>query len=95
MVSTFRVGSKTDVKALASAVAHALRNQPEVQLRAIGAASVNQAIKAVIVARGFLAQRGMDLCVVPEFATVDLPDAVVSLVVFTIQQQDVRPDRLG
>ena len=68
-----RVGAKSDVKSLASAVTHALYVHPSVQLRAIGAGAVNQAIKALAIARRFLAPGGLELYVVPDFATVPTP----------------------
>lgn len=89
MQPTFRVASRTDPKALASAITHALYSHETVQLSAVGAAAVNQAIKAVAVARGFLAGRRMDLSVVPEFATVQMPDAEVSTIVLVVVRRRV------
>jgi stage V sporulation protein S len=52
---------------LAGAIAGTIRDGKAVTLQAIGAGSVNQAVKAIVVARGFLAHDGLDSICVPEF----------------------------
>ena len=56
-----RVKGTASVPALASAISHAVYDSKEVTLRAIGASAVSQAVKAVAVARGYVAPRGIDL----------------------------------
>lgn len=63
-----RVGSASNPQSLASAIAHALYQNNDVTLRAIGAGAINQAMKAVAIARGFVGPRGIDLALVPGFA---------------------------
>lgn len=62
-----RVSARSDVEPLARAVSNALLEHPKVQLRAMGAGAVNQAVKALAIARGFVALRGQDLVARPGF----------------------------
>ena len=67
---TLKVSSKSDASKVAGAIAGFIRDNQEVELQAIGAGATNQAIKAVAIARGFVAPQGIDLSCVPAF--VDL-----------------------
>jgi stage V sporulation protein S len=70
-----RVKATTSVPGLASAVAHAIYDDQPISLRAIGAGALSQAVKAVAVARGHVAPRGVDLVCIPGFCTVTVgPD---------------------
>ena len=67
-----RVAKDSDVKALAGAIAIALRGTAEqkpkkVRLSACGANALNQSVKAVAIARGYVAQNGFDLVMRPGF----------------------------
>ena len=90
-----RVGAKTDVKDLAVAVAVALAGQQEVQLRAVGAAAVNQAVKAVAIAGALTDPDGRELCVTPCFSTVEMPDAVVTALVLDVRQHPSHRSQCG
>ena len=68
-----RVAARTPTVELASAIANAIYEDGEVTLRAIGAASVNQAVKGIAKAQGFAAQHGMVLATRPGFLTVQMP----------------------
>ena len=69
---SLKVSSNTEAKALAGAIASCTREGSRVELTAIGAASVNQAVKAVAIARQFVEEEAIDLCCRPEF--VELSD---------------------
>jgi stage V sporulation protein S len=66
---TIKVSARSDAKALAGTVSNALADQPRVKMRAIGASAVNQSMKAIAIARGYVAQRGQDLVCRPGFET--------------------------
>lgn len=70
-----RVKSTSSVTPLASAISHAVYSKKPLVIRAIGAGAVNQAIKAVAVARGFVAPRGLDLSIRPGFDFVEMADS--------------------
>ncbi len=67
-----KVRATTRPAAAAGAIAGILREGGAPELRAIGAAAVNQAVKAVIIARAYLVQDGLDLYCVPGFAEVSI-----------------------
>jgi stage V sporulation protein S len=79
-----RVKASSNPASLASAIAHQIYdNQPAI-LRAIGAGAVNQAIKAIAIARGYVGSRGQDLICIPGFATVEMPEGPVSAIVLRV-----------
>jgi stage V sporulation protein S len=73
-MKTLKVAASSKATSLAGAIAWAVRQQEDVQLVAIGAAAVNQATKAVAIARTYLALEGVDLSLTPAFATVETPN---------------------
>lgn len=56
-----KVSGGSDPQAVASAISNAFYEDNEVTMRAVGAAAVNQAVKAIAIARGYIAPRGLDL----------------------------------
>jgi len=72
-VEVLRVGDKTNPRALAGAIATVVREKGRVVLQTIGAGSLNQAYKAIAIARGFMAPSGVDLIARPSFK--DIPDS--------------------
>jgi stage V sporulation protein S len=59
---------------LAAAIAHAIYDNHFVDIRAIGAGAVNQAVKAVAIARGYTGPRGFNIACSPGFANVKAAD---------------------
>ena len=80
-----RVGAGSNPQAVASAIAHAIYEKRTCKLRAVGAGAVNQATKAIAIARGYTAPRGLDLVCVPGFASIDSHDGTISAVVWTVE----------
>ncbi len=72
IVETIKVSAKSRSTAVAGAIAGVIRENKHAEVQAIGAGAVNQAIKAVAIARGYLEQDGLDIYVVPTFAEVDI-----------------------
>jgi stage V sporulation protein S len=80
-----RVSAGSNPQSVASAIAHALYADHQVKLRAVGAGAVNQAVKALAIARGYVAPRGLDLTCRPGFTTIESRDGEISAIVFSIQ----------
>ena len=59
-------------KAVAGALAAVVRAEGSVELQAIGAGAVNQAVKAIAITRGFVAPNGIDLVAIPAFTKVEI-----------------------
>lgn len=70
MVETLRVSAKSKPNSVAGAVAGVIRERGSVELQTIGAGALNQAIKAVAIARGFLAPSGIELVCIPSFSDI-------------------------
>jgi len=67
-----RVSAQSNPKSLAGALAAVLRERGTAEMQAVGAGAVNQAVKAIAIARGFVAPNGIDLVVVPAFAEISI-----------------------
>ena len=70
IMETLKVSSKSNPNSIAGALANVLKNENAVEIQAVGAGALNQAIKGIIIARGFVAPSGKNLYCVPSFATV-------------------------
>jgi stage V sporulation protein S len=79
-----RVSAGSNPQSVASAIAHAVYDSRTVKLRAVGAGAVNQAVKAIAIARGYAAPRGLDLTCKPGFTTIESRDGEISAIIFTI-----------
>lgn len=73
-MQTLRVASHSNTTSVAGAIAWSVRDNGYAEIEAIGAGAVNQATKAVAVARGYLALEGVDIILIPAFTTVAIGD---------------------
>jgi len=73
MIEMLKVSAKSNPNSVAGAIANSLRDKTSVEVQAIGAGALNQAIKAIAIARGFLVPIGKDICCIPSFSetTID------------------------
>ena len=71
-METLKVSSKSDPNRVAGALANVLRDNPQVEIQAIGAGALNQAIKGIAVARGFVAPSGKNLVCTPAFSDITI-----------------------
>ncbi|MCM1529081.1 MAG: stage V sporulation protein S [Alistipes sp.] len=67
-----KVSSHSTPSSVAGAIAGVIRENNAVEVQAVGAGAANQAIKAVAIARGYLAPIGIDLICIPAFANVQI-----------------------
>ena len=65
-----KVSSKSNPSKVAGAIANIYRENKCVEIQTIGAGSLNQAIKSICIARGFLAPSGQNLVVIPAFSDI-------------------------
>ena len=71
-MEVLKVSSKSNPNACAGALAGVLRQDGAVEVQVVGAGALNQAIKAVAIARGYVAASGIDLVCVPTFADIEI-----------------------
>lgn len=69
-MNVLKVSSKSNPNSVAGALAGVLREKGFVEVQAIGAGALNQAVKAVAISRGFVAPSGIDLICIPAFTDI-------------------------
>ena len=70
---------------MAGAIAGVVREHKHADVQAIGASAINQAVKALALARGYLANDGIDIICFPEFVDVQIDDKVRTAIKFTVE----------
>jgi stage V sporulation protein S len=70
--SVLKVSAKSNPNSVAGALAAVLRERETAELQAVGAGAINQAIKAVAIARSYLKTSQIDLVTVPSFIDVEI-----------------------
>ena len=71
-MEVLKVSSRSSPNAVAGALAGVIRHSGAVEVQVVGAGALNQAIKAVAIARGYLTPSGVDLVCVPTFADIEI-----------------------
>ncbi|MGE4589281.1 MAG: stage V sporulation protein S [Acidaminococcaceae bacterium] len=71
-MDVLKVSAKSNPNSVAGALAGVLREHGRAEMQAIGAGALNQAIKAIAIARGFVAPSGMDLICIPAFIEIEI-----------------------
>ena len=69
-MEVLKVSAKSAPNSVAGAIAAVIREKGTAEIQAIGAAAINQAVKAIAIARGFLAPSGINLTCIPSFVDV-------------------------
>jgi stage V sporulation protein S len=82
-----KVSADSRTAAVAGAIAGVIRQHKHAEVQAIGAGAVNQAIKALVLATGYLKQDGIDVACVPEFADVTIEDKIRTAIKLVIDPQ--------
>jgi len=72
MVETLKISSTSKPSAVAGALAGVIKEKGRAEMQVIGAGALNQAIKAIAIARGFLVPSGIDLVCIPSFADISV-----------------------
>jgi stage V sporulation protein S len=70
--SVLKVSAKSNPNSVAGALAAVLRERENAELQAVGAGAINQAVKAVAIARSYLKPSEIDLSCVPSFIDVEI-----------------------
>ena len=73
-MDVLRISTKSNPNSVAGAIAGLIKEKGKAEMQAIGAGALNQAIKAVAIARGFVAPSGVDLICIPAFTEIKIED---------------------
>ncbi len=84
-MGVLKVSARSRSTAVAGAIAGVVREKGRAEVQAIGAAAVNQATKAVAIARSFLAEDGLDVICIPAFVDVNVGDEERTALKLTIE----------
>ena len=71
-MEVLKVSASSKPNLVAGALAAMIRENGAVEIQTIGAGALNQAVKAVAIARGFIAPSGIDIVCIPAFADVEI-----------------------
>jgi len=83
-----KVSANSRTSAVAGAIAGVVREYHRAEVQAIGAGAVNQAVKALVLATGYLKNDGINVSCVPEFADVTIEDKVRTAIKLIVAPQD-------
>jgi stage V sporulation protein S len=84
-MNLIKVSATSRTAAVAGAIAGVVRENHRAEVQAIGAGAVNQAVKALILATGYLRLDGIQVCFVPEFAEVTIDDKVRTAIKLVVE----------
>ena len=83
-MEVLKVSSTSQPKSVAGAIAAIVRNNSEVEIQTIGAGAVNQAVKSVAIARGYVAPNGIELVCVPAFSQLEVEGEIKTSIRFQV-----------
>ena len=86
-MDVIKVAGTSRTSAVAGAIAGVFRENKIALIQAIGAGAVNQAVKALILSRGYLAEDGYDVISFAEFIDVEIDDKVRTAIKITVEDR--------
>jgi stage V sporulation protein S len=86
-MQVLKVSAQSKPKSVAGALAAVLRENGAAEIQAVGAGAVNQAVKAIAIARGFVAPNGIDLVTIPGFQEIAIDGEERTAIRFIIEQR--------
>ena len=86
-MEVLKVSANSNPKSVAGALAAVIREKGAAELQAIGAGAVNQSVKAIAIARGFVAPNGVNLVCIPAFSEVQIDGEERTAIKFLVQHR--------
>jgi len=80
-----KVSANSRTSAVAGAIAGVVREHKRAEVQAIGAGAVNQSVKALVLAIGYLKNDGIDVVCIPEFVDVTIEDKVRTAIKLVVE----------
>ena len=71
-MEVLKVSTKSNPNSVAGALAAIIKEKNIVEIQAVGAGAINQAVKAIAIARGFVAPSGRDIVCIPAFTDIEI-----------------------
>lgn len=82
-----KVSANSKPTSVAGAIAGVIREKGCVEIQTVGAGAANQAIKAIAVARGYMAPSGIDLVCIPSFANIEIDGIERTAIKLIVEQR--------
>ena len=92
-MTILKVAAGSRPTAVAGAIAGVIRERGRVDVRAIGAGAVNQAVKAVAIARSYLMPEGIDIVCIPSFSEVMIDGQGRTAVLLRVEKNGARAQK--
>ena len=73
-MDVLRISTKSNPNSVAGAIAGLIKEKGKAEMQAIVAGALNQAVKAIAIARGFVAPSGVDLICIPAFTEIKIEE---------------------
>ncbi len=89
-MEVLKVSAKSNPNSVAGALAGVIRENGSAEMQAIGAGALNQAVKAIAIARGFVAPHGVDLICVPAFTDIKIEGEERTAIKLIVEPRDNR-----
>ena len=86
-METLKVSKDSSPKSVAGAIAAIVRNGERAEIDAIGASAINQTVKSIAVARGYVAPNGIDLVTLPCFAQLEVDGVEKTAIKFIVEKR--------
>ena len=97
-IEILKVSATSKPVAVAGAIAGVVRSQTRVEVQAIGAGAINQAVKAIAISRGYVAAGGIDLVCIPSFIDISIDGEErtgIRLLVDAQRHETVEPEQIN
>lgn len=80
-----KVSGKSRTAAVAGAIAGVIRENQRAEVQAIGASAINQAVKAMALAKNYLIEDGYNIVFIPEFVDVEIDEKIRTAIKFVVE----------
>lgn len=84
-----KISAKSSPNSIAGAIAGLVKENGKAEMQAIGAGAINQAVKAVAIARGFVAPTGVELVCTPSFTEVMIDNEEKTGIKFQVEAKNL------
>lgn len=87
-IGCLKVSSKSSPASVAGAIAGMIKDGSPVEIQAVGAGAVNQAVKAIAISRGFLSPVGIEIACIPSFADIVIDGEYRTAIRFAVEPKN-------
>ena len=82
-----KISSKSNPGSVAGAITNQMKENGKAEIQVVGAGAVNQAVKAIAIAKGFVAPLGINLVCVPSFVNVEIENEGRSAIKIIVKEE--------